>query len=120
MLRGWAVLLVFQLVGEAATRAIGWPIPGPVVGMALLLLALEVRRFEEEGLRAVSSGLLSHLSLLFVPAGVGVMLHAKRLVAEWPALLVSVVVSTAATLVVTGWIAQHLSRSAAPGEERAS
>lgn len=118
MLRGWAMLLVFQLVGEATTRAIGWAIPGPVVGMALLLVALEVRRVDDEGLRSVSSGLLSHLSLLFVPAGVGVMLHAKRLLAEWPALIVSVLVSTAATLAVTGWIAQRLSRGGA--EERAS
>jgi holin-like protein len=119
MLRGWAVLLVFQLFGEALTRAIGWAIPGPVVGMALLLVALEVQRKEDDGLRLVSSGLLSHLSLLFVPAGVGVMLHVNRLAAEWPALLASVVVSTAATLAITGWIAQRLSADAREREERA-
>jgi holin-like protein len=100
MLHGWAVLLVFQLVGEILARAAGWPIPGPVVGMALLLVAL----------RGVSSGLLSHLSILFVPAGVGVMLHAPRLAAEWPAVVVSLVVSTAAAVAVTGWLAARLSR----------
>jgi holin-like protein len=120
MLRGWAFLLAFQLAGEALTLAIGWSIPGPVVGMALLLVALEVRRSEDDGLRAVSSGLLSNLSLLFVPAGVGVMLHAKRLVAEWPALLVSVLVSTGLTLAVTGWVAQRLSAARAGGEERSA
>lgn len=120
MLRGWAFLLVFQLAGEALTRAIGWSIPGPVVGMALLLVVLEVRRSEDDALRAVSSGLLSHLSLLFVPAGVGVMLHANRLVAEWPALLVSVLVSTALTLAVTGWIAQRLAGARGGGEERST
>ena len=116
MLRGWAVLLVFQLVGEALTRAIGWAIPGPVVGMALLLLALQLGRIGDEALRGVSSGLLSHLSLLFVPAGVGVMLHAHRLVSEWPALLASVLVSTAATLAVTGLVVERLSRGAASAE----
>jgi holin-like protein len=115
MLHGWAVLLVFQLVGEIVARAAGWPIPGPVVGMALLLAALQVRFPETDGLRTVSSGLLSHLSILFVPAGVGVMLHAPRLAAEWPAIAVSLVVSTAAGIAVTGWVAARLSRGREEG-----
>lgn len=110
MLRGLAVLLVLQLVGEAIVRAAGISLPGPVVGMALLLVALELRGGADEGLEVVSRGLLSNLSLLFVPAGVGIMLHARRLAAEWPALLVSLAVSTAATLAVTGWIADRFPR----------
>jgi holin-like protein len=116
MLRGFAVLLLFQLVGEILTRALALPVPGPVVGMALLLVALELRPVSDE-LRATSSGLLAHLSFLFVPAGVGVMRHASRLASEWPAVAVSLVASTAATLVVTGWIAGRLPRGAAEGEE---
>lgn len=108
MLRGFGVLLVFQLVGEALTHALGWAVPGPVVGMGLLLAALQLRQLDDERLRTVSSGLLSNLSLLFVPAGVGVMLHGSRLVAEWPALLAAILVSTAAAIAVTGWIAQRL------------
>jgi holin-like protein len=110
MLHGWAVLLVFQLVGEILARAAGWPVPGPVVGMALLLFALQVRFPETDGLRTVSSGLLAHLSILFVPAGVGVMLHAPRLAAEWPAIGASLLVSTAAGIAVTGWVGDRLSR----------
>lgn len=110
MLRGWAVLLVFQLFGEIISRLLRLPIPGPVIGMVLLLAALALRMPADEDLRAVSSGLLSHLSLLFVPAGVGIMLHAPRLAAEWPALLAALVVSTAATIAVTGWVADRLSR----------
>ena len=49
----------------------------------------------------MADGLLRHLSLLFVPAGVGVMLHAARLEAEWPAILAAILVSTALTIVVT-------------------
>lgn len=110
MLRGLAILLVLQLVGEVIVRGAGLSLPGPVIGMALLLVLLELRGGAEEGLEAVSRGLLSNLSLLFVPAGVGIMLHARRLAAEWPALLVSLAVSTVATLVVTGWIAERFSR----------
>jgi holin-like protein len=119
VLRGWLVLLLFQLVGEVIVRATGLSLPGPVVGMALLLAALELRRRTDEGLEAVSHGLLSHLSLLFVPAGVGIVLHARRLAAEWPALLVSIAVSTAAALAVTGLVADRLSRGRS-GEEAGS
>ncbi len=120
MLRGWAVLLVFQLAGEFLARLARLPIPGPVLGMLLLLLALELRRPQDEQLRAVSSGLLSHLSLLFVPAGVGVMLHARRLATEWPALAASVLVSTVAAIAVTGWIADRLLRRRPGAEEHAA
>jgi holin-like protein len=118
MLRGLAVLLLFQLAGEVLTRAASLPVPGPVAGMALLLLALGARP-PGEALRAASSGLLSHLSLLFVPAGVGVMLHAPRLASEWLAIAVSLVLSTAATLAVTGWVAERLApRDVGAGEGR--
>jgi holin-like protein len=116
VLRGWSVLLLFQLAGEVIVRAAGLSFPGPVIGMALLLVAIELRGAGEE-LETVSRGLLSHLSLLFVPAGVGVMLHARRLAAEWPALLVSLAVSTVATIAVTGWLADRLSRGREEREE---
>lgn len=136
MLRGFSILLLFQLAGEALTRVAGWPVPGPVVGMALLLAALQLRARlrttfaprsgagEEapagEGLEAVASGLLSHLSLLFVPAGVGVMLHARRLAAEWPAILGALLVSTGAAVAVTALVAERLGRRArGRGEGRA-
>lgn len=111
MIRGFAVLLVYQLAGEAIVRAASLSFPGPVVGMALLLLTLELRGGEAgEGLRAVSSGLLGHLSILFVPAGVGVMLHARRLADEWPALLAGLLLSTAAAVAVTGFVGDRLRR----------
>lgn len=120
MLRGWAVLLVFQLVGELVARLLQWPVPGPVLGMLLLLAALELRLPRDEPLVTVSSGLLSHLSLLFVPAGVGVMLHASRLAAEWQALVAAVLVSTVAAIGVTGWIADRLLRRHAGAKKATS
>jgi holin-like protein len=111
MLRGLAVLLGFQLAGEVLARLADLPIPGPVVGMLLLLVALEVRKPLSEALRPASAGLLAHLSVLFVPAGVGVVQHGKRLLAEWPAIVVTVVVGTALTVGTTGWLAQRLSRA---------
>jgi holin-like protein len=110
MLQGFAVLLGFQLTGEVLSRLLPLAVPGPVVGMLLLLIALEVGLPQGEGLQRAAGGLLAHLSLLFVPAGVGIMLHAPRLLAEWPALVAALLVSTAATLGVTAWLAERLSR----------
>ena len=94
MIPALAVLLVCQLVGEALVRTLALPVPGPVVGMALLLLALIVRPALLTALRPTTQTLLQHFSLLFVPAGVGVMLHLQRLGEEALAIGVALVIST--------------------------
>jgi holin-like protein len=90
MLKALAILLGLQLVGEVVTRWWNLPVPGPVLGMAILLVTLVLRPQWLQLLRTASNGLLQHLSLLFVPAGVGVMLHLQRLGDEpsaWPSCL---------------------------------
>ena len=94
MIPALATLLVFQLVGEALVRVLTVPVPGPVVGMALLLLALVLRPAWVGAIRPTAQTLLQHLSLLFVPAGVGVMLHLQRLGDEALAIGVALVIST--------------------------
>lgn len=94
MVPALATLLVFQLIGEALVRTLGLPMPGPVVGMAFLLLALVLRPSLLSAIKPTSSSLLQHFSLLFVPAGVGVMLHLQRLGDEALAIGVALVIST--------------------------
>jgi holin-like protein len=101
MLQSFAVLLVFQLAGEAGTQALDLAVPGPVVGMALLFTAIALRPGIGHALRATAGGLLQHLSVLFVPAGVGVMLHAARIREEWLAIVLAVVIGAIVTLAVT-------------------
>jgi holin-like protein len=103
-------LLIYQLVGEVVVQAFGLPLPGPVLGMALLFLTLAGRGAVPEELRTTAGGLLQHLSLLFVPAGVGVMVHFARLGDDWLAIAVALVVSTAATMAVTALVLQALLR----------
>ncbi len=114
MLRALTILLVCQFAGEVTARAAGLPLPGPVIGLLLLLVALIIRGGPDKGLHDTSSGLLRHLSLLFVPAGVGVVTQLDALAQNWAAILVAVVVSTTLGLVVTGWVMQRLSRGGAP------
>lgn len=99
-LRGIAWLLVLQSVGEMIARGLHLPLPGPVIGMVLLVVAL---RWEpvREPVALAANFLLSHLSLLFVPVGVGVMTHLSLVSQYGVRMLVVIVVSTLAGLAVT-------------------
>jgi len=110
MIPALTLLLVFQLIGEVAVQALALPVPGPVLGMALLVCVLVLRGTVPRALRDTATGLLQHLSLLFVPAGAGVMIHLARLGNEWLAILVSLAVSTAASLAVTALVLRALLR----------
>ena len=122
MIASFSLILICQLVGEIGVRAAGVPVPGPVLGFVLLLLLLLARdRFpalargplDEGGVEGASKGLLSHLSLLFVPAGVGVVqkldLVASHGIAIFAVLAISVVLTmmvTVATFLIVGrWLA---------------
>jgi holin-like protein len=108
MLAAITVLLVYQLVGEVIVQLAGLPVPGPVVGMLLLFLTLVLRGRTPARLQDTAQTLLSHLSLLFVPAGVGVMLHFHRLEAEWLPISVALVASTVITIGVTALVMRAL------------
>ena len=98
------MLLACQLAGEVVARLLRLPVPGPVIGMVILFGALLVRGQVPEDVGAVTGGLLQNLSLLFVPAGVGVMLHAQLLAENWVALSVALLLSAGLTIVVTGLV----------------
>jgi holin-like protein len=99
-LRGFAWLLLLQSAGELLSRGLHLPFPGPVVGMVLLLLALNVPSVREP-VGACADFLLSHLSLLFVPVGVGVMTHLS-LVSEYGGrMFIVIVLSTWIGIAVT-------------------
>jgi holin-like protein len=110
MTKGLTVLLLFQLAGEVLAHLFSLPLPGPVIGMGLLFIALVLRGAVPAFLGDTSSSLLSHLSLLFVPAGVGVMLHFKRIGDEWLAIASALVLSTAVTVAVTALTLRALQR----------
>ena len=101
MIGSFAALLGFQLLGEVLVRSLGLPLPGPVVGMLLLFLVLQLRGGLPTDLRVIAQSILQQLSLLFVPAGVGVMAHIGMIRNEWLAVLLVIVVSTTVTLLVT-------------------
>ena len=110
MIAGFFVLLFCQLAGESLTRALALPVPGPVLGLVLLFLALEAgtargwfdrERMGATGTGAVAAALLANLGLLFVPAGAGVVQNLDLLAAHAGAFAAILIGSTVATLLVT-------------------
>lgn len=112
MLHAILILLGCQLIGEVLARGLTLPVPGPVIGMALLFGVLQLRaRLKPEAvdigtlpLGAVAAFLLANLSLLFVPAGTGIIRQTAVLTAHGPGLIIALIGSTALTLVVTAWV----------------
>jgi holin-like protein len=112
MLHAILILLGCQLVGEVLARGLALPVPGPVIGMALLFAVLQLRgRLRPDSaeigtlpLGAVAAFLLANLSLLFVPAGTGIIRQTAVLTAHGPGLIIALVGSTALTLIVTALV----------------
>ncbi len=118
MLQGFFVLLACQLFGEALALGLSLPIPGPVLGIMLLVLYLFARRRpsgpdaadHESPLGLAADGLLRHLGLLFVPAGVGIVQSFHLVLTYGAAVVVALIGSTLITLVVTVLVFRLVSR----------
>lgn len=108
MLRGFIILLFLQLVGDVISTGFDLPIPGPVIGMILLLLLLILKGQVPEDLGKTSDGLTSHIGLFFVPAGAGVSLYLDMIGAQWPMIVVASLTSTVLTLLLSAFIFQKL------------
>ena len=116
-LRGLAWLLVLQAAGEALTHALALPFPGPVVGLVLLMPALQVPWIREPVAQAAEL-LLAHLSLLFVPVGVGVITHLDLVSRFGPQLLLVIVLSTWIGMAVTSLALRALLSRSGDARER--
>jgi holin-like protein len=101
MIQALTLLFAAQLAGEVVVRSFGLTFPGPVLGMGLLFLGLMMRGRSSHDFDAVADAILRNLSLLFVPAAVGVIQQASLIADNWLAIGAALVLSTIATLVVT-------------------
>jgi holin-like protein len=111
-LTGLAWLLLFQSAGEVISRSASLSLPGPVIGMLLLLVGLRFERVSAPVSQAASM-LLEHLSLLFVPVGVGVMTHLALISQYGVRMLLALVVSTWIGLAVTALVLRGMLKTSA-------
>lgn len=125
MIAGFAILLVLQLAGEVTARGLGLPVPGPVLGMAFLVagLAIWARMGGPDPVTAtaplgkVADGVLANLSILFVPAGVGVVQYLDLIAAEGSAIVVTLIASTLITMLATVATFRLIKRATGRGDE---
>lgn len=103
MLQSITRILVFQIAGEFIARFWNLSVPGPVIGMVLLLAAFFLKDDLLDGVRSTAGFLLANLSLLFVPAGVGIMRHGERFMNEGFGIIATLVLSTLIAMLVTAW-----------------
>ena len=112
MLACIAVFLLLQIIGESISLLLNLPIPGPVLGMVMMLICLILKYGLIEEVRPTANILLAHLALLFVPAGIGVIRQTERITSEWLAITLVNVLGTAITMLVTAftiqWAAKYL------------
>jgi holin-like protein len=110
MLRAIATLLVFQCLGEGVSYLCKIPVPGPVIGMLLLFGFLMLRPQAAAAIEPTALELLRHLSLLFIPAGVGIMVSASKIRGDALAVVVALAVSTTLAIAVTALVTRALLR----------
>ncbi|HGL4259887.1 CidA/LrgA family protein [Burkholderia dolosa] len=110
MLQAFAILLTFQCLGEGVSYLFGLPVPGPVIGMLLLFGFVMLRPQVADAIEPTALELLRHLSLLFVPAGVGIMVSAERVRGDAAAVIAALAVSTTLAIAVTALVTRALLR----------
>lgn len=107
---GLGILLLFQLIGSWLVSIAHAAVPGSVIGMMLLAAALQVRIVPMWSVRPAADFLVRHLALLYVPAGVAVILYAGLLRQQWLAITAAALTSLIAVLIVVGVTVQRLER----------
>jgi putative effector of murein hydrolase LrgA (UPF0299 family) len=117
MIPGLVQILAFQGLGELVSRFALPLIPGPVVGLVLLLAWLHVRKGVAPAVDLVASALVQHLGLLFVPAAVGVVMYWPQLRSHALAVVVSLVASVVLTIAASALVLRFASREDGAGDD---
>ena len=108
VLRGLTWLILFQLLGTVLNVLLLPILPGPIIGLLLLLGFLVMRGEVSESLNQGSSQLLRFLPLFLIPPAVGVIVYAEALAADFWAITVTLVLSLAVSMAFAGWLMQKL------------
>jgi putative effector of murein hydrolase LrgA (UPF0299 family) len=118
VLRGLTWLVLFQLLGTAVNHLFLAILPGPIIGLLLLLCYLMWRGEVSAPLSEAAGSLLRYLPLLLVPPAVGVMAYSAEISKDFWAIGGSLLVSVLLSLAFAGWLMQRLIRRRALTEER--
>jgi hypothetical protein len=110
MISGLVQILLFQSIGELVSKFLLPTLPGPVIGLVLLVLWLVLRKELNAELALVADGFSQYLGLLFVPAAVGVVLFVPQLQANALAIISALVGSVILTIGSSALVVRFLSK----------
>ncbi|MDC8830162.1 CidA/LrgA family protein [Alteromonas gilva] len=105
---GWLVIIACYLVGEFLVLVFNAPVPGALAGLLILLTILLLRQRSTPAISRAAQPLLTHMSVLFVPAVIGVGLFWDIVLSNVLGITLALVVTTVVSLGLTGWVAQWL------------
>jgi holin-like protein len=110
-LAGLALLAALNALGEWLVRVVGATVPGSVVGMLLLTALVESGLLPVDVIRPAADFLVRHLALLYVPAGVALLIYWSAVRGELPAIALAALASLVAVLLVVGLVVQRFERA---------
>ena len=114
MIPAFCLLIGLQLAGTVLAGVLGLPVPGPVIGLLVLLVWLVVGGRRPAGLDQTADGFIRYLPLLFVPAAVGLVQYPDLLSEKGPALIAVIVLSTLVGLVITAVVFTFVAAKLSP------
>ena len=119
MLKGLTVLFFVQWLGTAVGLLAVPMLPGPILGMLLLLGWLMARGEISQPIDTAASGLLQYLPLLLVVPAVGIIDSGDLLLDDLPIIATALVLSLLVTVPLCGWLMQRMiNRAESRGERR--
>jgi holin-like protein len=102
--------LLFSIVGEAASTLLNLPVPGSIIGMLLLFIALKTKLLKLGQIDLVGKFLLANMTILFLPAGVGIMAHWDAISKYWWQIIVITLVALVVNVAVIGAVSTYIKR----------
>lgn len=100
------LLLLFWVIGELIVKSAGLPIPGSIIGMLLLVIALRLKIIRINQVEEVAHFLIDNMALFFIPAGVGLMCYLDIIKSEWQPIVMAIVISTLLVMAVVAFISK--------------
>jgi holin-like protein len=116
-MRGYLKVLGYLCLGEIIVQIAGLPVPGPIVGLLIMLVDFSLNGAPDADVETIFDGVCKHLAILFVPAGAGLVAHGGLLSAGVSAILIAVLMGTVATMLVTALCFSLLRLETTPNPE---
>lgn len=111
-------LVLCLFVGQWLSTLLPLSLPGPLLGLLLLFFALLLLGHVPRSLDRLCQLMLQHLSILFVPATLGVILYKDEFAQHGVLIVVALLVSTFVSLLLTAWLSQYLEKLREAGDAK--